>query len=267
MIYEIYKKLTVSIITAALVAALFSGCAGGGLIDNSSEKGGQSASGGSAKNGELSDKHELFDDGLATFLKIIGTLESTENYKWTTSGDTRAKKGIIDYVQNVNSSLEKNGEKWTSVSKSSSLFVNLEHEVGAYGGTAKYKDSREDGEKTVGYEEYRKKFGVLPCDKGFAGYIINSRTVLSAVNKCGQDGLYTLEAELSPNSAANMKIQMKNFGGLNDYPAFERIAFSITYDEHFRVVSYVTSATYDIDINVLGKMKCVMSMQTACTYD
>ncbi len=256
--YSLYIKILSSALFAALVAALLCGCAPKAPKSDSSDF--------SSVFPERTE-HELYADGYATFLKLIENLENKELYLWKTSGDTRAKKGIINYVQEIQSEVQKNGDEWVAKNKSSSLLVNLDHNVYLSGGIAEYEDSRESGKQRLSYDEYRKKFGVLPCDKGFAGYIIDETTVLSAENDFSGEKDYVLKVVLSADEAAkNMVVQMKNFGGLNDYPKYDSLRLNIVYDKDFNVLNFSTCAVYDIDVAVLGKMKCTMNISTECSY-
>lgn len=259
--YSLYIKILSSALFAALVAALLCGCAPkGNSTDSSSDKQSQSSS-------YERIKHELYSDGYATFLKLIEKLENKSSYFWSTSGDTRANKGIINYVQEIQSEVKKNGDEWNTKNKSASVFVKLDHNVYLSGGVAEYEDSRESGKKKLSYDEYRKKFGVLPCDKGFAGYIIDETTVISAENDFSGEEDYILTVNLNADKAAKyMVIQMKNFGGLNDYPKYDSLRLNIVYDKDFTVLCFSVCAVYDIDIAVLGKMKCTMNINTECSY-
>lgn len=261
--YSIYIKILSSALFAALVAALLCGCApANDSVDSTSNGQSQSSSFSSERV-----KHELYSDGYATFLKLIENLDKKERYLWKTSGDTRANKGIISYVQEIQSEVQKNGEEWNTKNKSTSVFVKLDHNVYLSGGVAEYDDSRESGKKKLSYDEYRKKFGVLPCDKGFAGYIIDETSVINAENDFYGEEDYSLKVNLNADKAAkNMVIQMKNFGGLNDYPKYDSLQLNIVYDKDFTVLCFGVCAVYDIDIAVLGKMKCTMNISTECSY-
>lgn len=262
--YSLYIKILSSALFAALVAALLCGCAPkGNSADSSSDENSQSSSFSSERI-----KHELYSDGYATFLKLIENLDNKERYLWKTSGYTRANKGIIKYVQEIQSEVQKNGDEWNTKNKSTSAFVKLDHNVYLSGGVAEYEDSRESEKKKPSYDEYRKKFGVLPCDKGFAGYIIDETTVMSAENDFSGEEDYSLKVNLNADKAAkNMVIQMKNFGGLNDYPKYDSLQLNIVYDKDFTVLYFSVCAVYDIDIAVLGKMKCTMKINTECSYN
>lgn len=187
----------------------------------------------------------------------LGKQKYFSSYKSTTVGTTVAEKGFIKYEQKTNDTAYKNGDEYFKDSSSDSLFVKMRHQCYLKGDKVAYRNSSNGEFLTAEKTEYKKIYGVAPDDVALGGYIMNAESIISAEKTDESEGLLTFRYELDGAAAgANMKKQMKEFGGLGDYPVINSLTLYLTVKEDWTPVKLVVESNYDISVAVLGKLNC-----------
>ena len=185
----------------------------------------------------------------------LGQLANATSYESTGTGSSVTKK-IITYTQTTGGRVVKKDGMYYSESTSNSTFVNVRHEAVVKGNNLTY---RNDGGSinTTTRQEYVKTYGVTP-DKLLTGHVYNPETVTNAKLAKIENGLYYFTFELDKNKSTTiLKYQMKQFGGLSNYPTFkENATVTLVINERFYPVSVKYSSKYTVNIAVLGDCNC-----------
>ena len=190
----------------------------------------------------------------------IGKLQEAKSYKSETVGTTVANKGsVFNYTQNVTGRTIKNENGFFAASGSSSIFVDVLHEAYYKDGNLAY---RNDGKEIIkkDKEAYAEIYGVTP-DKLLSNHVYNQETIVKAEYAGEENGLYTFTIELEKEKGnALLYKQMKEFGGLKNYPVFtENTVITLVIRENYEPVSLSYTSRYNISIAVLGELTCVES--------
>lgn len=149
------------------------------------------------------------------------------------------KDGILLTTDLTHSSMVKSGSQTCTV-----FNENGEGEV--YFRTSKAPDADTLPAQAVWSEEaptyfseraYHYTYGLLPTE--LFNYIVNEQNIVESEQvKENADGTYTQNFALDPKASTYFyQFGMKTRGGLSGYPEFERIAFSVTFDADWRILS------------------------------
>ena len=200
------------------------------------------------------------------FENVMDVFSARESHKLQTKGKTVAS--TMSYTQNIESVEIKSGDVSCVDYKSTSSLVNLYHTVYVKGNDVIYKENNKQG-SINNITDYRKKYGVAPCDGVLDGYDITLKSILSASYNKDDNGKLmmnlTVDGELV---SAAMKVQMKQFGGLEALPVFSKLTFTIVCNDGENLSSYSVYAEYAIKKRVVfvTDMTCKMDM-TVTVYD
>lgn len=189
---------------------------------------------------------ELKDDELNQFPSLfIAKLNEYNSYNAITSGKTIANVFGID----VNQSIEVNVIKGTYsylLNKSDSNMQHTIHTAYYYEDKVLCSDVKSiENMNKYSLEEYLSIYGTYPFDKAIEGYSIANGAIKTITRTKVEDNYklsLVFDKELSTN---NVKIQMKKFGGLDDYPIFkEDISMDIVVKNDFTPISLNLSSHY-----------------------
>ena len=127
--------------------------------------------------------------------------------------------------------------------ESHSNLVNTVHTAYFNNNNVVYKDN--DGEYAKSdLSQYLDIYGVNPFDESIEGYEINGGAITS-VTKLESETDYKFKISFDPEIATNnVKIQMRKFGDLDDYPKFKSIDIIITIKNDFTPVKLELSSKY-----------------------
>ena len=215
--------------------------------------------------GEDEPEEESSTDVVVTYAKLVEIMDAfakRQNYKTEMSGKTVAS--VMNYTQNINSVVIRDGDLWKSDYTSTSTLVNLLHNLYTQGDKVLYKEKENGNTTKCSPADYRKKFGVLPYDGMFGGYDIAQGHVLSANYTKNAEGL-TMELTVNGNAVSdNMKVQMKKFGDLNKLPDFKKLTFKLYCSDGENLTWYETYAEYKIEKTIIfsTEMDCKMNLKT-----
>lgn len=208
---------------------------------------------------ELEDKELLYT--------VIGKLETTDCFSGKGAGESVAKKGFIKYTQKTSGTYVKRSGKHYSSSVSNSTFVNVNNEAVECGD---FVFSRRDGGsvKKSTVEEYASQMGITPS-KPLSAHIYNDDTISSITRAVNDDDTVTLYVKLKKEEAHKLcRYQMKNFGGLEDYPVFlEDTAVTLVITKDFLPLTLSYASKYTVSVAVLGSLTCNETYKTAFSYN
>ena len=167
-------------------------------------------------------------------------LASFSSYKAVTKGKTNA----FIVTQNIDALVIK-GEYSYLRNDSHSSLVNTTHEAYYHEKEALYRDS-ESGEYTLSdISSYLNIYGTYPFDTSLEGYLISEEHIKSVTKISHENSTYTFNVVFDEvTSTNNVKIQMKKFGGLSDYPTFSLIEMNLTFKEDFTLESLSLHSKY-----------------------
>ncbi len=247
---------------------------GGDSQDSSG--GAQDSSGGSTDKTDDSGKDEDGEqepisstDKAVVFQKfenVMDVFSARKSHKLLTKGKTVAS--TMSYTQNIESVEIKSGDVGSVDYKSTSTLVNLYHTVYVKGNDVIYKENNKQG-SINNVTDYRKKYGVAPCDGVLGGYDITLKSLLSASYNKDDSGKLTMNLSVDGELvSAAMKVQMKQFGGLEALPVFSKLTFTIVCNDGENLSSYSVYAEYAIKkrVVIVTDMTCKMDM-TVTVYD
>ena len=250
---------------------------GGGLPDSSGDSSKDGSDDGSTDIPDDSGKSENREekpisstDKEAVFQKfenVMDVFSAKESHKLQTKGKTVAS--TMNYTQNIESVEIKSGGVSSVDYKSTSTLVNLYHTVYVKRNDVIYKENNKQG-SINNVTDYRKKYGVAPCDGVLGGYDITLKSLLSGSYSKDDNGKLTMKLTVDGELvSAAMKVQMKQFGGLEALPVFSKLTFTIICNDGENLSSYSVYAEYAIKKKVMfipTDMTCKMNM-TVTVYD
>ena len=185
-------------------------------------------------------------------LVFVEKLSRITNFTKETKGETIAKK-VIKYTQVIDSVYSEDSSGKHLVTISNSTLVKLYHEAYYKEDIISFKTKEKDEFSDITYEEYVKKYGFLPYGHNLEGYDITKDSIIN-IEKV-EDYKYHLVID-GDKGSNNVKIQMKEFGNLSDYPSFSLVSIDITMKQDFTPISVHVYSEYEITHSFLGKTNC-----------
>ncbi|MBE6126368.1 MAG: hypothetical protein E7182_00035 [Erysipelotrichaceae bacterium] len=181
-------------------------------------------------------------EDLSNFVPFyMGKLESFSSYRSETHGSTKAKVWFVETTQTIDV-LSIKGD-YSYLKNESHGSVDSVHEAYFHGQKTLVKNLGEDkfAEKTMG--EYLDAYGVNPHGHSIEGYSLTGAAINSLIRAEGEGNLF--EMTFDPEKATNnVRIQMKAFGGLDDYPVFSSIKITLKIQDDFTPITYEVKASY-----------------------
>lgn len=191
--------------------------------------------------------HELEENEYKSFYKYYyQKIASYDSYKAVTKGVTKAVVlGFINVDQSIEATVIKNKDYGYFTNVSNSTFANTEHEAYYYSDKAIYKDYGQNEYQTSSIENYLDKYGFYFYDHLIEGFIVNEETITNMeINKEEDKYLVSLDLDIE-SSTNNVKIQMKEFGGLDNYPSFKSINLKLLLQDDYTPIYIALDASYD----------------------
>ena len=188
---------------------------------------------------------------------IYSKLNEYNSFKAITSGQT-VSTSIIKVTQLISTLAIKSEYSYTK-NESHSELVDTDHEAYYKDSKAVYRDEDSKDYSVSSLDDYLNVYGTYPFDAAIEGYLI-SEDCLVSVTKVSQEGsTYVFKAVFdNEKSTNNVKIQMKKFGGLDDYPTFDLIEMNLTINSDFTLQK--------IDLHSKYKAKKMLTTNCEQTY-
>lgn len=184
-------------------------------------------------------------------------LSNERNYYKETTGTSYAD-ALVNVNQKITNTVYVYEEYTYANLESSSWAVKFTHQAVfkndnvSYYHTDKIQTSNNPSE-TITKDTYLDKYGIDYTTKNFTGFVINDDTVLSSSYLGVENSLHMYEYELDLNeSCVDMKLQMKELGGLKSFPIFSSIKIVLYVDNDYNVCRYDSIEAYDTVKFVFG---------------
>ena len=188
---------------------------------------------------------------------IYSKLNEYNSFKAVTSGQT-VSTSIIKVTQSISTIAIKSEYSYTK-NESHSDLVNTVHEAYYKDNKAVYKDGDGGDFSTSSIDDYLNVYGTYPFDAAIEGYLISEDCIVSVTKVSKNDQTYVFKAVFdNEKSTNNVKIQMKKFGSLDDYPTFDLIEMNFTISSDFTLQK--------IDLHSKYKAKKVLTTNCEQTY-
>ena len=114
---------------------------------------------------------------------------------------------------------------------------------------------------------YERTYGLL-CTE-FSVYVLNENTIeeISAPQR-NDDGTYSMTLTLDGDKAGQYYVRrMKTMGGLSDYPTFNGVTVTYTFNENWQVLSSRTEENYAFKMGMLSSEKTKAVTDQTYSYD
>ena len=188
---------------------------------------------------------------------IYTKLNEYNSFKAVTEGQT-VSTSIIEVTQIINSLAIKSEYSYLK-NESHSKLVNTVHEAYYKDSKAVYRDGDSGDYSSSSLDDYLNVYGTYPFDAAIEGYLISEDCIVSVTKVSKNDQTYVFKAVFdNEKSTNNVKIQMKKFGGLDDYPTFDLIEMNFTINSDFTLQK--------IDLHSKYKAKKVLTTNCEQTY-
>lgn len=180
---------------------------------------------------------------LSNFISLYMTkLASFKNYKSVTKGSTKATVLFIETTQTIDVTSIK-GE-YCYLKNESHGAVDSVHEAYFHDGNALVKNLNEEQFSKVAMNDYLNSYGVNPYGYNIEGYSINGDAITSISKSATETNAFEIVFD-NEKATNNVRIQMKAFGSLDDYPVFSSIKVTIHVQENLTPIKYVVEASYN----------------------
>ena len=205
---------------------------------------------------EILSETEDIDTGYQLLEDFLLFKSNLTSYEISEVGSTKANKGIINYEQKVNSSIIKDNNLCYLYTDTSSLFVNKTHTAYYENDNVKYKNKNDREFIDSSLDDYLNVYGTYPLDNSLMGFDIKKEHIISSKLVYTSTKQYLTIVFNGNQAGEKVKIQTKEYGDLNSYPVFESTSFILELDYLLSPISITLDTSYEIDINVLGKIMC-----------
>ncbi|MBO4286333.1 MAG: hypothetical protein J5880_03250, partial [Bacilli bacterium] len=150
-------------------------------------------------------------------------------------------------TQEINVTTIKNGEYSYLYNSSESSMYSSMHEAYYHNDKALYKDKGDEDYTLTDLTTYLKTYGTYPFGNSIEGYKVTGEAITSVTKTSSDNDTYTFTLVFDVNKATNnVKIQMKRFGGLDNYPSFKSISISITVKDDYTPVKLELASSYSV---------------------
>ncbi len=261
------KKLrTIGLLLSCLLAftaVLFTACSGGSELPKA-ESGKSTTLVTSKAPQELTPENVIY-----AFLQKQSELKS---YVITSEGEAVAD--FAGYKQDIHSVTYKSGDDYLNQASSDSVLVKMKHQAFSKNGKVVYRNSFDGEMKVAEKDDYIAVYGLTVDEVSLGGFIVNPKTVRYAELRKEEGDTLTYYLRLagdlsvedgiaSESATANLRIQSKAFGSLDNLPAFSDVDITLTLKKDWTPISYTSHCTYDakkiFSMNVEQSITCTYS--------
>lgn len=188
---------------------------------------------------------ELTEDEYIYFpVLYLNKLDSLKSYKAVTTGSTKSTVLFINVNQEINTTVIK-GEYLYQHNSSYSSVYSSEHEAFYHEGKALYKNKGEEEYSISSLKDYLDKYGTYPFNNTIEGYKISKDSIVNITKEENDEDNYQFKLVFNvENATNNVRIQMKEFGQLDDYPVFDSVEIAITVKNDFTPIRLDLESKY-----------------------
>lgn len=191
---------------------------------------------------DINSVDDINDSNINSFASaFFYKLKSYSSYKAVTEGSTHATGFLVDVTQTISATVIKGEYSYLS-NESHSTMVNTSHVAYYKDNKAVYNDNGASYE-TSSIEDYLAKYGTYPFDNSIEGYLLNDGVI---VTRETSDTDYRFKVKFDKDKCTtNVKIQMRQFGGLDSDPVFTKdTVMLITVKQDLTPVTLELSSYY-----------------------
>ena len=175
---------------------------------------------------------------------IVNRLNKYDSYKSVTSGST-ISSGLIKVTQTIDVTSIKSEYSYTK-HESHSNIVNTVHEAYYHDSKSVYRDKNSGDFSTSSLDDYLSIYGTYAFSNSLEGYSVKEDAIVSVSKINQEDGKYRFMVVFDNEKATNnVKIQMKKFGGLDDYPTFNLIEMTLIISNDFTLSNIFLHSKYE----------------------
>lgn len=197
---------------------------------------------------------------------IYGLKEGLASYESVTKGTVSAKVLFFDYDIEFSSTIIKRGSTFFNKDHSTSPLINVDNEFYMVN-KDKVLVSRDLKQYDVYTMEDYHKLSYTADQFTIMGYVFNDESIRSAVVLSDKENevsiRYTLDNELATNL---VKTDLKNNGGLSEYPKFNSINLTLSLTKDFKPISYGLEAIYEASKPFLGTSTVTQKCETTFAH-
>ena len=184
---------------------------------------------------------------------IVARMNKYTSYKNVTSGST-ISSGLIKVTQSIDV-LNIKSEYCYTKNESHSSMLNTIHEAYYHDSKVAYREKDSGNYTTSSLDDYLSVYGTYPFANAIEGYSVKEEAIKEVTKVSVEDGKYVFSVIFDEEkSSNNVKIQMKKFGGLDDYPTFSLIEMTLVVSSDFTLSS----------INFHSKYSAKKILKTEC---
>ena len=167
------------------------------------------------------------------------------SYQAVTAGETVSSFLIFNVTQKIEVTVIKDKDYSYMMNKSTSDMYKSSHESYYHNKETLAEDDGATDFVLRSLSDYLNEYGTCPFDNALEGYTLNDESIVK-VEKLESDTDYKFKVTFDKDkSTNNVKIQMKKFGKLDDYPKFEKdTEMTITLKNDFTPISLVLHSEY-----------------------
>lgn len=177
-------------------------------------------------------------------LYYLSKLSTYKSYKAVTKGSTVAQVLFIKVTQSIDVTTIKGEDYSYMKNESHSSQIDTSHEAWYHQDKAVYKDNGEESYHLITMTDYLTKYGTEPFEIAVEGYRIDDKSI-KAVTKLESETNYKFKVEFNVEEASKyVKVQMKQFGGLDEYPSIASVEMTITLQNDFTPLSLELTSYY-----------------------
>ena len=207
------------------------------------------------------DKYDIYDIPLIYMEKIY----RLKNYKRELTGSTVGKL-LITYTQSIDEVFINTDNEKHIITNSKSSLVNVYVDAYFLTDRVKIKEKESDEYKEISYSEYEDKYIVFPFSATIENLELTKESIISIEKIDDNSYKYHMVIDAESSCSTKLKKQMKNVGGLKDYPTFTNIEITLLLNKDFSPIEVNFSSNYTVTKAIIGKINCKQNYTVTYSY-
>lgn len=205
-------------------------------------------------------------DTIDNIFIALNTLKEANYYKSISNGTIKAKKAIVLTEQSLETTRILTPDATFVETKSLSSFIKVAEQLYITDDGVVKREAKKASKDSITWQntasqlsinQYLKSYGYSYTDP--VRFIINEETIIGDIeiitNGIGRK--YTYKFSLDPAlSTYYYRTNIKNTSGSNDYPIFEKIEVTMTFDYKWRMTRIETYEEYSVSMTGIGNVNC-----------
>lgn len=195
---------------------------------------------------------------------IYNIKEGLKSYESETNGSVKAKIAFFNYDIKYHTVTFKNGSTFYSKDNSTSALMNIQNEFYMVN-NEKILVSRDLKKYNVYTIDDYHKVSYTPNQYMIMGYVFNDESIVKSELVSSKDDIVSVKYTLDNEKATHwVKVDLKENGGLANYPEFKNIEMTLTMKKDFTPVSYAINAVYNASKPIIGSSE--VTQEGECVF-